>query len=69
MKNWISAITPPQDRGWYLITRRTPGGRKLKVELREYDTHFGGWIRRGVAYGDPIAWMPLPEPYNPAEQR
>lgn len=64
LPHWIPVSERlPEDEGWYLVTDDSGGVRWLNVEY--YDPE----IRLEPFYTiqNPVAWMPLPEPYKAGE--
>lgn len=76
MSEWIPVKTSadyPKENGLYLITRKANYPQKARdnmyrqVTYAYYNTLFKRWRANG--YADVIAWMPLPEPYRPEEDK
>lgn len=56
----------PEDDGYYLVTRL--GGNGIEVDISEYE--HGYMYNNGFHKVFQVtAWMPLPEPYKPEQQK
>lgn len=55
----------PKQEGWYLVTN--DAGGVTTVEMSWYDG-FDSPVTPFWELDNPIAWMPLPEPYNGGER-
>lgn len=63
--DWIPASERlPEDEGWYLVT--DDSGGVLWLEVEHYDPEIG--LEPLCTIQNPVAWMPMPEPYNGGEQ-
>ena len=54
----------PEDEGWYLVT--DDSGGVLWLEVEHYGQEFG--LKPFCTIQNPVAWMPLPEPYKDGEE-
>ena len=64
---WISADTPPQEGGEYLVIRKV-SYPEIQIMVCSYNTHFGVWGFSGLSLipnwksiGKVYYWMPIPE--------
>lgn len=73
---WIMGRVPTEEecglfkKAWFLVTIPQIDGNATTVMQYEYTTVRGKCVSRWLWYGriasvEPIAWQPLPAPYNP----
>lgn len=53
----------PEKAGFYVVTKRQKSG-EIQVALGSYRPLFNEWSGNGN-FKEVLAWIPLPEPYNP----
>lgn len=64
-RRWIPISEKlPDKEGWYLVT--DDSGGVLWLEVEHYDPESG--LKPFCTIQNPIAWMPLPEPYKDGDQ-
>lgn len=56
----------PEKAGFYVVTKRQKSG-EIQVALGSYRPLFNEWSGNGN-FKEVLAWIPLPEPYNPESE-